>query len=242
MFEDSIETRAETIDAAVGGLISTTPELHELFRRSDSTEKKESLRELLEQAVDERRSLIRDSLDDRLKFFGFVSEEDATKVAKDYIEMEWARTPWLTNYLAANLIAAVIGEGRHRLGWGKRLLKILPSPWSKIARALLSALFFLFLLALAAFLFDESVTVLGWVVVAFMIWKYIGGIVLKLKIRSFFGVLTRIAEEINSGSYDREETMRRLRKLDDDRLIRFAVPSLVYSLLRLTDAPNAFHK
>jgi hypothetical protein len=85
------------------------------------------------------------------------------------------------------------------------------------------------------YLFAQHLPVLGWLVVFIMLWIYIGDLVVKLKMSSFFGTLTFIANEIDSGRYDREEMIRRLRTIDDDWLIRFGVPSLVYSLLRLNE-------
>lgn len=240
LFEDSIEALAETTNKAVDELISATPALQELFHRSDSTEKEECLRELVTQVVDQRRSLIRGSLNEYRNFLGFVSEKEAVEVAKKYLAMPWAHTSWLTNYVAANLIAAVIGEERHRLAWGKKIMRLLlPTLWNRFTSAVVSVAFFLSLLVLSSFLFTQHLAVFGWLVVGFMLWNYVGGLVLKLKTDSFFGTLTFIANEINSGCYDREEMIRRLRKIDDDRLIRFAVPSLVYSLLRLSEPQRA---
>jgi hypothetical protein len=171
LFEDSIEAFAETTNKAVDELISATPALQELFHRSDSTEMEECLSELVAQAVDQRRSLIKDSSDERWKLLGFVTEQEAVEVASKYLDMPWAHTPWLTNYLAANLIAAVIGEGRHRLGWGKKVLRwLLPTLWTKFTSAVISVLIFLLLLGLSSFFFEEHSVVLGSLVVAFMLW------------------------------------------------------------------------
>jgi hypothetical protein len=253
LFEDSTEALAETTSKAVDELVSATPALQDLQRRLDDPQRKIELDQLLQEAVSYRRSLILDrpEWDDlsgapggfratiRHWIAGWtspVSEEDATSLAKNYLDLPWAHTPWLTNYLAANLIASVISAGRHRLGWGKKLLSLLlPTLWDKVTSAVVSVVVFLALLALSNYLFAQHLTVFGCLVVAFMLWNYVGGLVLRLKTDSFFGTLAFIANEINSGRYDREEVIRRLRKIDDDRLIRFAVPSLVYSLLRLSE-------
>jgi hypothetical protein len=235
MFEDSIEARAKVTAEAIDELVSTRPELKELFHRCNSLQQEEALRELLEEAVEQRRSLIEDSASERRRFFGFVSQEDAARLATNYMEVPWSHVAWLTNYLAANILAATVIEGRHHLGWGKRFIKLIPGPWNKVARVAFSILIFLFLLGLSIFLFDEHLAIFGWLVVAFMLWRYIGGSLLNLKTRRFFLTLTLIAEEINSGSYDREETIRRLRMIDDDRLFRFIIPTVTYSLLRLNE-------
>jgi hypothetical protein len=232
LFENSIEALAETTKKAVGELASATPALEELFRRFDSTENEELLSELVTKAVDQRRSLIKD------KLIGSVTEQEVVDLASKYLDMQWARTRWLTDYIVANLISAVISEQRHRLGWGKKLLRwLLPPLWTKVTSAAISVLIFLLLLGLCSFFFNEHSVVLGCIVIAIMLSRYIGGFLFSLKMRSFFGTLTFIANEINSGSYDREEMIRRLRKLDHDWMIRFAIPSLVYSLLRLVDPP-----
>jgi hypothetical protein len=132
--------------------------------------------------------------------------------------------PWLTRYVLTTILDRRIVDARAGLPVIKR-------------RMFVHLGWFLLLTLGSYFLFVSGFAWIGWLVLAYMLWR--GSqewMILKLlrAVGVRCAVLESVREEVVSGCYDPDEISRRLHRKE----LTIAVPSLVYPLLRLARTPR----
>lgn len=177
-----------------------------------------------------------------------IFEDTILKQAKAYVDDPSIHTPWLTAFFLVALLDShiiLIDEAMVKklaeMGNAFRLTNLLPPPWDRIIRLLISLLFLPVSLIGIYLLLTAHVAWLALLWALYLCWHYFRRLranfllgKARRKFTRWKAALRKIRTQVEKGLYDAEESTRRLHRLEESGL---PVASLVYRLLALGASP-----